>query len=362
MIEDVVGTEPAIPVDKGLLFRFRVMAFTTATLLIVLVFVGVPLQIAAHRPEVVSDVGTLHGFLYIVYLYVAFRLTRRLRVPKGQMALVLLAGTVPFAAFVAERKMTKRFEASTPKEEALSGKGGRSSDAKLARFNKRWFSRRALLLHLEVAVVAPACAVAGWWQATRALGGNTLSWVYSVEWPVFALLAVYGWWYLVHEDPEAYRARKRAPHAVAGQETEDSPRQLTVEAATARMAGLLAALVGTELALGIVVLVALPLGRPSGWLPHEWAPVYLAHSILGLPIAGGAVVFLRRVRASTRLSRLSGWIGGVGVAIAGLGGFATASHELRIAGMALMFLGSLVALFGYVIPSLERSSAEQRSS
>jgi hypothetical protein len=90
--------------------------------------------------------------------------------------------------------------------------------------------------------------------------------------------------------------------------------------------------------------------------------VYLAHSILGLPIAGGAVVFLRRVRASTRLSRLSGWIGGVGVAIAGLGGFATASHELRIAGMALMFLGSLVALFGYVIPSLERSSAEQRSS
>ena len=75
----------------------------------------------------------------------------------------------------------------------------------------RWFSRRALLLHLEVAFVAPGCAVAGWWQATRALAGNGLSWFYSVEWPVFALLAIAGWWYLIHEDPEVYKARKRRP-------------------------------------------------------------------------------------------------------------------------------------------------------
>jgi len=74
---------------------------------------------------------------------------------------------------------------------------------------KRWFSRRALLLHVEVALIAPACLAAGWWQATRALAGNGLSWFYSVEWPAFAVLAVAGWWHLIHEDPEAYRARKR---------------------------------------------------------------------------------------------------------------------------------------------------------
>lgn len=97
--------------DGRLLRRYRVMAFTTATLLLVLVLVGVPLQLAAGRPEVVNVVGTMHGFLYIIYLYFAFELTRQLRVPTWQMALVLLAGTVPFCAFVAERKMTKRFEA-----------------------------------------------------------------------------------------------------------------------------------------------------------------------------------------------------------------------------------------------------------
>ncbi len=76
---------------------------------------------------------------------------------------------------------------------------------------KRWLSPRALLLHLAVACIAPGCLVAAWWQATRALSGNGLSWFYSIEWPVFAVLAVLGWWNLIHEDPEVYRARKQRP-------------------------------------------------------------------------------------------------------------------------------------------------------
>jgi hypothetical protein len=55
-------------------------------------------------------VGTIHGYLYLVYLGVAFDLTRKLRVPLGRMLLVLLAGTVPFCAFVAERKLTKLYQ------------------------------------------------------------------------------------------------------------------------------------------------------------------------------------------------------------------------------------------------------------
>ena len=76
---------------------------------------------------------------------------------------------------------------------------------------KRWFSRRAFLLHIEFFLLASACLVAGWWQVTRALTGNGLSWVYSAEWPGFAVLAIFAWWHLIHEDPEAYRARKQRP-------------------------------------------------------------------------------------------------------------------------------------------------------
>jgi len=339
-----------------------VMAFTTATLLIILVFVGIPLQLAAGRPEVVNDVGTIHGFLYLVYLYVAFQLTRKLGVPKWQMVLVLLAGTVPFCAFVAERKMTKRFEARGGRAKTAAVKsGGRSLTGDAARRRQRWFSRRALLLHLEVAIVAPGCVVAGWWQATSALAGNELSWVYTVEWPVFALLAVAGWWYLIHEDPEAYRARKqKAPLdgeglALVGPADRASA-QVTVEDTTARLAMSLAVLVGVELALGIVALIFLPVARPSGWLPAKWATIYLAHTIIGLPLAFGAVALLARVRTSTRISRLSGWIGAIGVAIAGIAGLLTVVHPLRLTGMAFMFVGTVIAGFGYLLPTFEKWS------
>jgi integral membrane protein len=86
------------------------MAYTTAVLLIVLVFVGIPLQVAASSPQVVNVVGTIHGFCYIVYLFTAFDLTRRLRLKLWKMVLVLLAGTVPFCAIVAERLLTRMCE------------------------------------------------------------------------------------------------------------------------------------------------------------------------------------------------------------------------------------------------------------
>ena len=64
-----------------------------------------------------------------------------------------------------------------------------------------WTSRRAVSLHVALIVFVPACAALTWWQVSRALGGNTLSWVYTFEWPIFAAYAVFMWWKLVHEEP-----------------------------------------------------------------------------------------------------------------------------------------------------------------
>ena len=47
--------------------------------------------------------------------------------------------------------------------------------------------------------VVAACLALGWWQLNRALSGNTLSWVYTFEWPFFACYAVFLWWRLLHE-------------------------------------------------------------------------------------------------------------------------------------------------------------------
>jgi DNA-binding transcriptional regulator of glucitol operon len=73
---------------------------------------------------------------------------------------------------------------------------------------KRWFSRRAILYHFLLIVIVPGCLIAAWWQVHRAASGNTLSYAYSVEWPVFAIIAVIGWWQLIHEDFSFVLARK----------------------------------------------------------------------------------------------------------------------------------------------------------
>jgi hypothetical protein len=64
----------------------------------------------------------------------------------------------------------------------------------------RWLSRRALLLHFLVVTLAPGCLFAGWWQVHRALSGNLLSYFYSVEWPIFSILAIVAWWQLLHDE------------------------------------------------------------------------------------------------------------------------------------------------------------------
>jgi integral membrane protein len=88
--------------------RYRVMAYVTGVVLVILCFVGIPLQIAGH-PAVASDVGVVHGILYIIYLVVAWLLARRLRLTAGPTLIMLLAGTIPILTFVVERWVTRRY-------------------------------------------------------------------------------------------------------------------------------------------------------------------------------------------------------------------------------------------------------------
>jgi DNA-binding transcriptional regulator of glucitol operon len=82
-----------------------------------------------------------------------------------------------------------------------------SSAAPRTGVRERWWSRRAVLLHLALLVWVPGCLVAFWWQVHRAFDGNGLSYLYSIEWPIFALVGVYAWWALLHTDPESVGRR-----------------------------------------------------------------------------------------------------------------------------------------------------------
>jgi integral membrane protein len=90
---------------------YRAMAYVTGTMLIILCFVGIPLQVFAHNDDVAKVVGTIHGVLYIIYLVVAFTMTRFVRIRTASITtiIVLLAGTIPILTFVVERWISHRY-------------------------------------------------------------------------------------------------------------------------------------------------------------------------------------------------------------------------------------------------------------
>ncbi|PKW10135.1 integral membrane protein [Streptomyces sp. 1222.5] len=100
---------------KSVLTRYRVLAYTTGVLLVLLCLsmiakYGFDMSGAADFTRVVA---IAHGWLYVVYLVFAFDLGSKAKWPVGKQLWVLLAGTIPTAAFFVERRISRELEAGT---------------------------------------------------------------------------------------------------------------------------------------------------------------------------------------------------------------------------------------------------------
>ncbi|MEU2716954.1 DUF3817 domain-containing protein [Streptomyces sp. NPDC007205] len=98
---------------KSVLTRYRVMAYTTGVLLVLLCLsmiakYGLHIDGAADFTRVVA---IAHGWLYVIYLIFAFDLGSKAKWPVGKQLWVLLAGTIPTAAFIVERNISRELEA-----------------------------------------------------------------------------------------------------------------------------------------------------------------------------------------------------------------------------------------------------------
>jgi integral membrane protein len=98
---------------KGALTRFRVMAYVVGVFLLLLV-VAMVLKYAADMDGAMKVVGPIHGFLYAIYLVISVDLALKLRWSIKGTALVLIAGTIPFLSFWAERKVVEKTAQGVP--------------------------------------------------------------------------------------------------------------------------------------------------------------------------------------------------------------------------------------------------------
>ena len=92
---------------RGTLLRYRILTYLVGVALLVLVFVGVPLQLAGH-PAVVRVAGPIHGALYLGYLGAVAALARRASLPVTDIGWAILAGLVPGLVFVVERRTVRK--------------------------------------------------------------------------------------------------------------------------------------------------------------------------------------------------------------------------------------------------------------
>ncbi|MEV6108421.1 DUF3817 domain-containing protein [Streptomyces sp. NPDC051940] len=107
---------------KSVLTRYRTMAYVTGVLLILLTLgmVGKYALDIDGADSFTKVVGIAHGWLYIVYLVFAFDLGSKAKWPVGKQLWVLIAGTIPTAAFFVERKVTQELAGRVGDDAALA--------------------------------------------------------------------------------------------------------------------------------------------------------------------------------------------------------------------------------------------------
>ena len=97
---------------SGVVKRYRVMALAAGVMSLLLWFVELPVVYLIQDPELTEKVKWIpfvHGYVYAFYVLAAIHFTARARFTIKRMILFILAGTLPVASFIAERRVMREF-------------------------------------------------------------------------------------------------------------------------------------------------------------------------------------------------------------------------------------------------------------
>ena len=96
----------------GAVKRFRIMAIVAGVMSLLLWFLYMPVKTLSSNPELHSAwvwIPIAHGYLYPIYVLTAIQLSVKARWSLRNMVGFILAGTLPIASIVAERKVVAMF-------------------------------------------------------------------------------------------------------------------------------------------------------------------------------------------------------------------------------------------------------------
>jgi len=95
---------------KSAVLRFRVMAIVSGVMSLLLWFVYMPIKYLFDAPDLHSSIiwiPMVHGYLYPIYILTAIQFATKARWPIMKMLGLILAGTLPVASLLAERRVVR---------------------------------------------------------------------------------------------------------------------------------------------------------------------------------------------------------------------------------------------------------------
>ena len=97
---------------KSTLLRFRVMAIMAGIMSLLLWFIDLPVVYLFDNADwkaAVAWIPFVHGWVYFAYVIVALQFSVKAKWPISKILWLLLAGTLPVASLIAERRVVRRY-------------------------------------------------------------------------------------------------------------------------------------------------------------------------------------------------------------------------------------------------------------
>lgn len=100
---------------NGAYIRFRIMAWVAGVMSLLLWFVDIPVKYILTVPSLENHVDWIpmvHGYQFPIYIITVIELSYRLKWDVKKIVKFILAGTLPVASLLAERKVRAIYNSS----------------------------------------------------------------------------------------------------------------------------------------------------------------------------------------------------------------------------------------------------------
>lgn len=77
--------------------------------LIILVFIAMPIKYILHYPIAVRIMGSIHGILWLIFLYILYRNVKENELDKNTVIKLVIFSVIPFGFFYIEKLLKKNY-------------------------------------------------------------------------------------------------------------------------------------------------------------------------------------------------------------------------------------------------------------